>query len=291
MTDEPAEAADAEESPGEESGDAASSVDASREPVEEPADSETGMGDFELATDSMESDESESEDANESSPEPGVDAEDETPGEDSDLQEQVEELEAKLAEREEEIEDLQRRLKRKQADFENYKKRAKKRQKQIRERATEDFVERVVTVRDNLLRALDQDEGADIRDGIEATLAEFDRILADENVEPIEPDLGTEVDPVRHEVLMRVESDQPVDTIADVYQPGYEMAEKVVRPAQVTVSDGPPEPEAESTAAETVDSGGETDAEETTESSDTDGSEPAVDANSGEHEDRDEDEE
>jgi molecular chaperone GrpE len=161
---------------------------------------------------------------------------------DEELAEEVrsraERLEATIEERDAEIDDLTSRLKRTQADFQNYKKRAKKRQDQLKERATEDLVERLVTVRDNLLRALDQDEGTDIRGGVESTLKEFDRILDDENVAPIEPEPGDEVDPHRHEVMMRVDSDEPGGTVADVYQPGYEMGEKVIRAAQVTVSEG-----------------------------------------------------
>ncbi|WP_049916662.1 nucleotide exchange factor GrpE [Halogeometricum pallidum] len=154
------------------------------------------------------------------------------------LRGRADELEAELAEADEENEELENRLKRTQADFQNYKKRAKKRQDQIRATATEDFVERVVTVRDNLVRALDQDEEADIRPGIESTLEEFDRILASEDVGTIDPDPGEAVDPTRHEVMMRVDSDQPEGTVADVYQAGYEMGEKVIRAAQVTVSTG-----------------------------------------------------
>ncbi|WP_129115740.1 nucleotide exchange factor GrpE [Halegenticoccus tardaugens] len=164
------------------------------------------------------------------------DVDDELAAEVRELRTRVDDLESELAAREERIDDLQNRLKRSQADFQNYKKRAKKRQQQIRDRATEDLVERVVTVRDNLVRALDQDESADIRDGLRATLDEFDRILADENVSVIEPEPGEEVDPQRHEVMMRVESDQPEDTVASVYQPGYEMADRVLRAAQITVS-------------------------------------------------------
>jgi molecular chaperone GrpE len=156
----------------------------------------------------------------------------------AELESRVARLETELAEKDEEADELQDRLKRTQADFQNYKKRAKKRQDQIRETATEDFVERVVTVRDNLVRALDQDEDADIRPGVESTLEEFDRILASEDVSTIDPEPGTDVDPTRHEVMMRVASDQPEGTVADVYQPGYEMAEKVIREAQVTVSTG-----------------------------------------------------
>ncbi|WP_317988511.1 nucleotide exchange factor GrpE [Haloprofundus salinisoli] len=154
------------------------------------------------------------------------------------LQTRADELEAELAEKDDRVEELEAGLRRTQADFQNYKKRAKKKQDDIRDRATEELVSRLVGVRDNLLRALDQEEGADIRPGVESTLKEFDRVLDDENVEPIEPDPGEAVDPQRHEVMMRVDSDHPEGTVADVYQPGYEMAEKVIRAAQVTVSKG-----------------------------------------------------
>jgi len=150
---------------------------------------------------------------------------------------EVEALEAELDDYEEEVESLQSRLKRKQADFENYKKRMKKRREQEKARATEDLVTRLLDVRDNLQRALEQDEDTDIRDGIETTLGQFDRVLEDENVEPIEPEPGDEVDPERHEVLVRMDSDQPEGTIAEVHRPGYEMADKVIRTAQVAVSD------------------------------------------------------
>ena len=154
------------------------------------------------------------------------------------LQDRIDDLGERLDDREARIEELESKLKRKQADFQNYKKRAERRREEIEERATEDLVERLVPVRDNLLRALEQDGDADIRGGVESTLEEFDRVLAAEDVAPIEPDPGSDVDPSRHQVMMRVESDQPEDTIAEVYRPGYEMAGKVIQEAQVTVSEG-----------------------------------------------------
>ena len=163
----------------------------------------------------------------------------------ADLRTRTEELESERDDLRDRVEDLESKLKRNQADFQNYKKRAQKKQDQIRERATEDLIERLVKVRDNLVRALDQDESADIRDGVESTLREFDHVLEDENVSTIEPEAGDEVDPHRHEVMMRVEGDTPEGTVADVYQPGYEMAEKVVRPAQITVSTGEGDGQAE----------------------------------------------
>jgi molecular chaperone GrpE len=155
-----------------------------------------------------------------------------------DLEDRIAELEAELSETRERAEDLESRLKRKQADFQNYKRRAEKREEEIKERATEEFVTRLVSVRDDLVRALDQDEGADIRGGVESTLESFDRVLESEGVVPIQPDAGDEVDPTRHRVMMRVESDQPDGTVVDVYRPGYEMAGSIIQEAQVTVSEG-----------------------------------------------------
>ncbi|WP_255196881.1 nucleotide exchange factor GrpE [Halorarius litoreus] len=153
------------------------------------------------------------------------------------LRERVETLEADLDAERETVEELESKLKRKQADFQNFKKRQQKKLEDQQRRATEDLVERLLEVRDNLVRALEQDEGADIRGGIETTLRQFDQVLDAEDVEAIEPEPGTEVDPVRHEVLMRVESDEDEGTVADIHRPGYEMAGKVLRPAQVTVAD------------------------------------------------------
>ncbi|QLG62364.1 nucleotide exchange factor GrpE [Halorarum salinum] len=156
----------------------------------------------------------------------------------ADAADRADEAEARAEEAEERADELESNLARTKADFQNYKKRAKKRQEQQRERATEDLVSRLTEVRDNLVRALDQDEDADIRPGVESTLETFDRVLAEENVEVIAPEPGEDVDPERHEVMMRVDSDRPDGTVAEVYKPGYEMAGKVIEAAQVTVSDG-----------------------------------------------------
>ena len=157
-----------------------------------------------------------------------------------DLESTVDELEATVEEQADEIGDLKSRLKRKQADFQNYKKRSKKRQDQIKERATEDLVERLVDVRNDLVRAIESDheDVESFREGVEMTLREFDRVLDEEDVEEIAPDPGDEVDPQRHEVMVQVDSQHPEGAIHDVYDSGYEMAGKVLQPARVTVSNG-----------------------------------------------------
>ncbi|MFW6317803.1 MAG: nucleotide exchange factor GrpE, partial [Halorubrum sp.] len=118
----------------------------------------------------------------------------------------------------------------------NYKERAKRKQEELRERASEALVERITPVRNDLLRALEQEEGSDLRPGVESTLEKFDEVLAEEGVEPIAPEPGDEVDPSRHQVMLRVESDQPEGTVHEVYEPGYEMGDRVVSEAKVTVS-------------------------------------------------------
>jgi molecular chaperone GrpE len=158
----------------------------------------------------------------------------------------IRDLEDTVADLEDETEDLRRekdnaetQLKRKQADFENYKKRAQREQDRIKEHATAELVERLLDVRDNLDRALEEaDSDADtLREGVRMTLSEFDRVLDGEGVDRIEPDAGDRVDPERHEVLMRVESDHPSGQIDELHRPGYQMGGQVLREAQVTVSD------------------------------------------------------
>jgi molecular chaperone GrpE len=154
------------------------------------------------------------------------------------LRDEVSRLEDEVEAERERADDLESRLKRKQADFQNYKKRQKERKEEEIARATEDLVGRLLDVRDNLVRALDQDEDADIRGGVESTLEQFDQELDKENVEPIDPEPGDELDPRNHEVLVTIAGDTPEGTIAEVHRPGYEMAGKILRPAQVAVSDG-----------------------------------------------------
>ncbi|GAB3698067.1 nucleotide exchange factor GrpE [Halorubrum pallidum] len=152
------------------------------------------------------------------------------------LEDELAETRAELLEKDEEIDELTSKLARVRADFSNYKERAKQKQEDIRERASEALVERVTPVRNDLLRALDQEEGSDLRPGVESTLEKFDEVLADEGVESIDPAPGDDVDPARHQVMLRVESDQPGGTVHEVYEPGYEMGDRVVSEAKVTVS-------------------------------------------------------
>jgi len=156
-----------------------------------------------------------------------------------DLEEHAAELTAENEELRRERDNAETQLKRKQADFENYKKRAKREQERIKDHATAELVERLLDVRDNLDRALaESDSDAEtLREGVRMTLSEFDRVLDGEGVDRIEPEPGDSVDPERHEVLMRVESDEQAGQIDERHRAGYEMDGQILREAQVTVSE------------------------------------------------------
>jgi molecular chaperone GrpE len=156
------------------------------------------------------------------------------------LIERIAELESAQADLERELETVESQLKRKQADFENYKKRAKREQERVREQAAADLVERMLSVRDDLDRALEDaatDDEATVQEGVRMTLSEFDRILDAEGVDRIEPEPGDQVDPEHHEVIARVDGDTEPGTIDEQHRPGYRMHGSVLREAQVTVTD------------------------------------------------------
>ena len=50
---------------------------------------------------------------------------------------------------------------------------------------------------------------------------------------------GEKFDPHRHQAIQMVESDAPANTVVTVYQKGYVLNDRILRPAMVTVSSGP----------------------------------------------------
>ena len=133
-----------------------------------------------------------------------------------------------------------RRLERLQADFENYKKRQEKKQKEFIEFANEGLINNLLSVVDNLERALDSTENEKnikaIKEGIKNTLKEFCNILKKEGVVPMKS-VGHRFDPYRHEAIMKTETDKhSEDIVTEEFQKGYYMKSKVLRPAIVKVA-------------------------------------------------------
>ena len=131
-------------------------------------------------------------------------------------------------------------LERLQADFENYKKRQEKKQKEFIEFANAELLNDLLSVVDNLERALDSTENEEnakaIKEGIKNTLKGFHNILKKEGVMPMKS-IGHRFDPYRHEAVMKTETDKhSEDIVTEEFQKGYYIKSKVLRPAMVKVA-------------------------------------------------------
>ena len=154
---------------------------------------------------------------------------------------------------EDKAKDATERTARLQADWENFRRRTANERIAERERATEKLVTALLPVVDDIERA--------IVDGVDAVHAKLLDVFAHEGVEPIDPK-GEAFDPLEHQAVGRVEDASQYDeTVNDVYQKGYRMADRILRSAMVTVTYGgekrpAPEPEAapEDAAADTAES-------------------------------------
>lgn len=124
-------------------------------------------------------------------------------------------------------------LQRVQADFDNYRKRMMRQQTQMAEQASARLVERLLPVLDNFDAAISHGEGGS---GVEMAYNELRRVLEDEGLKEIDA-LDKPFDPRVHEAFEAREDDsvsEPV--VVKVLRPGYQIKERVVRPAMVSVA-------------------------------------------------------
>jgi len=134
----------------------------------------------------------------------------------------------------EEIDELESSLKKVMADFDNYRKRMKKEKQRIRKLATENMMCDLLEVLDDLERALEEEEIE--RDGIEMIYKKFFNTLKEHGLEEIEE--GEDFDPNYHECVRSVEVDDvESDKIIEVFQKGYKLNDKVIRPSRVKVAE------------------------------------------------------
>ena len=75
-----------------------------------------------------------------------------------------------------------------------------------------------------------------IQEGAQATLRQLVSALERNRVVAINPNAGDKFDPHTHQAISMVQSDQDANTVVAVLQKGYLIAERVLRPALVTVS-------------------------------------------------------
>lgn len=132
------------------------------------------------------------------------------------------------------------------AEFENWKKRARVTQAEAEAAARERVLKDVLDVADNLERAVEAGAGADgatVLKGVTLVLRLLQQKLERHEVKAFEAK-GQPFDPRLHEAISRVESaDVPSGSVAAELQKGYKIGEKLLRPAMVSVSTGPGQPD------------------------------------------------
>lgn len=147
------------------------------------------------------------------------------------LQGELAELKAKSAE-------LADQFLRAKAEAENARRRAEEEVAKARKFGIESFAESLLPVCDSLDAALAIKEATpeQLREGADATLRQLVSALERNKVLAINPAAGAKFDPHQHQAISMVPSEQDANTVVSVLQKGYIIAERVMRPALVTVA-------------------------------------------------------
>ena len=147
---------------------------------------------------------------------------------------QVEELQQKLT-------TLGEQLLREQAEMQNVRRRAQRDVESAHKYALEKFASELLSVVDNLERAIEAIDADDesqkaVAEGLELTLKTFIDVLAKYNVEPVEPE-GQPFDADLHQAVSTVPNNEvEPNTVINVFQKGYTLNGRLIRPAMVVVS-------------------------------------------------------
>jgi molecular chaperone GrpE len=149
---------------------------------------------------------------------------------------------AELAELQAKNAQLAEQYLRAQADVQNTRRRAEDEMSKARKFAIEGFAESLLAVADSLEAGLAVQEATtqQIREGAEATLRQLKTVLERNKVVEVNPAPGARFDPHQHQAISVVPapagSTQDANTIVTVLQKGYLIADRVLRPALVTVA-------------------------------------------------------
>lgn len=165
-------------------------------------------------------------------------------GENENSQEKVEEIETpeeKIAKLELELQEWKNSYTRKLAEFQNFTKRKENEVNEMKKFASEGIIVKVLENIDNLERAENastQTKDFDaLVEGVNMILRNLKHMISEEGVEEIEAKEGVAFDPYEHQAMM-TESKEELenDVIVQVFQKGYKLKGKVIRPAMVTVN-------------------------------------------------------
>ncbi len=134
--------------------------------------------------------------------------------------------------------DLADQFLRAKAEAENARRRAEEEIAKARKFAVESFADSLLAVADSLEAGLAIQEATreQLREGSEATLKQLKSALERHKVLEINPASATKFDPHQHQAISMVPADQEANTVVAVLQKGYLIADRVLRPALVTVA-------------------------------------------------------
>jgi molecular chaperone GrpE len=149
-------------------------------------------------------------------------------------------LEAKLAEANAKAAELQDAYLRSKAEMENMRRRAQEDISKAHKFAIENFAEAMVPVKDSLEMALKVETPSieSLKEGVEMTLKQLNSAFEKNRLLEVAPQAGERLDPMKHQAISTVPADQEANTIVMVLQKGYTIADRLLRPALVTVSQG-----------------------------------------------------
>ena len=124
------------------------------------------------------------------------------------------------------------------AEAENARRRAEDEISKARKFAVESFAESLLPVTDSLEASLLIKDATpeQIREGAQATLRQLSAALERNKVIAVNPPAGEKFDPHKHQAISMVPADQEANTVVSVLQKGYTIADRVLRPALVTVA-------------------------------------------------------
>ena len=149
---------------------------------------------------------------------------------DGDLASQVEQLKA-------ELEQLRADVLRERADLENQRKRLAREIETARRFANERLLSELLPLFDSMEAGLAAAAQADpLREGLELTLRQLHRIAEANGLVEVAPQAGDSFDPERHQAMSMVEVEGlPPGAVAQVFQKGYVLNDRLLRPALVVV--------------------------------------------------------
>jgi molecular chaperone GrpE len=124
------------------------------------------------------------------------------------------------------------------AEGENIRRRAVEDVSKAHKFAIESFAEHLVPVTDSLYAALSAEavDAKAFKEGLEITLKQLLSAFEKGRMTEINPAVGEKFDPHHHQAIASLPSDQEANTVISVLQRGYSIADRILRPALVTVS-------------------------------------------------------